>query len=138
MFGFKSAQQKRIDELAAENAALRNGMEGADATAVMYSDMLSDERRQHEMTRANLTSALASEEHWQIEASRLTGELASARAELAKYKRGLSMGTEASAARRRFDKECREQVADRKTGTGAFANPNGTAAAVQGVSHQPV
>lgn len=49
-----SAQQKRIDELVLENRQLRDGMEGADATAVMYSDMLNEERRQHETTRAQL------------------------------------------------------------------------------------
>jgi chromosome segregation ATPase len=113
MFPFgKSAQQKRIDALAAENAALRNGMEGADATAVMYSDMLADARRENETTRTNLTNALASEEHWQIEASRLTGELASARAQLKVF----------TDRRDRATKNLKQYQ----------PKPNGTAAAVQG------
>lgn len=74
-----------------------------------------------EMVVRLFRSQMAATEQFREEVAETRATLVAANAELSKYKRGLSLGTQASADRRRFEKECREQVADRKAGRGAFA-----------------
>lgn len=106
LFG-KSAQQKRIDELAFEVGSLE--------------EVLAAERGRSREKGRLAAELLSERDAARIERDTAQRERDGYRAELQKYKRGLSLGTQASVERRRFDKECREQVADRKAGRGVFA-----------------
>jgi hypothetical protein len=114
IFG-KSAQQKRIDELAAENARLKS-------QGKQYKDARDSEREAHAATREKYSHEIA-------RAERMAGRLTSAHVALRDIAAMVTPGA-AHAARKMAARATDALPVDLAA---SMPKPNGTAAAVQGV-----